>query len=60
MSFDTLFSKLTLYREKAVKKKNHFTVNTTVKVKMCIKHQNFNHEIKNVSLSLLEGKPQGD
>lgn len=38
MSFDTLFSKLTLYREKAVKKKNHFTVNTTVKVKMGIKH----------------------
>lgn len=58
MSFDTLFSKLTLYREKAVKKKNHFTVNT--KVKMCIKHQNFNLEIKNVSFSLLEGKPQGD
>lgn len=57
MSFDTLFSKLTLYREKAVKK-NHFTVNT--KVKMCIKHQNFNLEIKNVSFSLLEGKPQGD
>lgn len=57
MSFDTLFSKLTLYREKAVKK-NHFTVNT--KVKMCIKHQNFNLEIKNVSFSLLEGKLQGD
>lgn len=46
MGFDTLFSKPTLYREKAVKKKNHFTVNTMVKVKMCIKHQNFNLEIK--------------
>lgn len=45
MGFDKLFSKPALYREKAVKT-NPFTVNTKVKVKVDIKHQNFNLEIK--------------